>query len=75
LVFISQLEHYVEILVDKGLADKVDNTHWAETIHRMTPLLKQADTASAISVAIASVGEKLKEHANVNELPDRIIEI
>jgi len=82
LVFISQLEHYVEILVDKGLADRVDDTHWAATVQAMQPHLKQADIASAISVAIESVGDKLREHApqhtqnpNMNELPNRIIEL
>ena len=82
MVFISLLEHHVEIMVDKGLAEKVDNAYWQQTIHSMTPLLAQGKTAAACESAIETVAEKMLQFAkrdselpNDNELPDHVIEL
>ena len=82
MIFISQLEHHVEILVDKGLSDKVDNAYWQQVIQSMTPLLKQRKTAAACELAIAAVAEMMEQYAKRNqelpkdnELPDHVIEL
>jgi len=82
LVFISLLEHHVEIMVDQGLAKYVDNTYWAGTISRMSPLLRRGDIASACDQAIVSMSEAMHTHCprgsntpKDNELADHIIEL
>lgn len=82
MVFISLMEHHVEIMVDKGLADKVDDDYWQLAIISMTPLLKQGKTAAACEIAIEAVAEKMTQHAQrkndlpkENELPDHVIEL
>jgi len=82
MVFISLFEHHVEIMVDKGLSDKVDNGYWETTIADMSPLLKAGQTAQACSIAIDAVGQPMREFAarttdspTDNELPDHVIEL
>ena len=82
MVFISLFEHHIEIMADKGLADKVDNDYWQQTINDMTPLLRQGKTATACEVAIKAVAETMVQHApkkidsvDRNELPDHVIEL
>ena len=82
MVFISLMEHHVEIMVDRGLAGDVSDTYWQQTIESMTPLLAQGKTADACEVAIQSVAEKMVQLAPRtnelpvdNELPDHIIEL
>jgi len=82
MVFISLMEHHAEIMVDKGLSDKVDDDYWQLAIVSMLPLLKQGKTAAACEIAIEAVAEKMTQHArrkndspNQNELPDHVIEL
>jgi len=83
MVFISRFEHYVEILVDKGLADKVGNDYWATTIEQMSAQLKNERIDLACHLAIEAIAKKLKQHAQrdetspppSNELPDHVIEL
>ncbi len=82
IVFISLLEHHVEIMVDKGLSDHVDNTYWQGVISRMSPLLQRGDVAGACEVAIDAVSETMHIHCprdsnspKDNELPDHVIEL
>ena len=82
LVFISLMEHHIEIMADKGVADNVDNGYWKQTINSMAPLLKQGKTTNACSLAIEAVEEKLMQFAQrkselpvENVLPDRVIEL
>jgi putative membrane protein len=84
LIFIAMLEHHVEIMVDTGLSEHVDNTRWQQTISSMSPLMRQGKTAEACQLAIDAVSEPMKQfaarpasqqNAPLNELPDHVIEL
>ncbi len=82
MVFISLMEHHVEILVDKGLADHVQDSYWEATVANMIPHLRKRQTAQACELAINAVASMMHQHAprnahssKDNELPDHVIEL
>ncbi len=82
LIFISHFERHVEILVDKGLSESVDDSYWESTIKTMQPALKRGDTRGACASAIEAVATVLIQYASnddtsvdVNELPDHVVEL
>ena len=80
LIFAAIAEHYVEVIADKGINDRVDPGVWNDVIGDFTGLMRQGRTVDAFEGAIAACGDLLKSHApsearNPNELPDHLIEI
>ena len=81
LLFVSAAEHYVEILADQGLADRVDNAEWQKAVDDFTGLVRQGKVAEGFEAAIADIGEILNRVAPVSEtkdrnaLPDRLVVI
>jgi putative membrane protein len=80
LVFAAMAEHYVEIIADEGINDRIDPAVWNAIIGDFTGLMRKGETVSAFEGAIASCGGLLKTHAprplrNPNELPDHLVEI
>ena len=78
LIFVSELEHYIEIITDHGLKN-IENTAWEVTIQNAVPLLQQGKIEESFKSIIDLVGSELVEHfpktANKAELPNRLIEI
>ncbi len=81
LLFVSAAEHYVEILADQGLADRVDNAEWQKAVDDFTGLVRQGKVAEGFEAAIGDIGEILSRVAPVSEtkdrnaLPDRLVVI
>lgn len=80
LIFAAMAEHYVEIIADRGINDRVDSGVWNAVIGDFTGLMKQGRTIDAFEGAITGCGTLLKAHAprpmrDPNELPDHLIEI
>ncbi len=80
LVFVSLAEHYVEILADAGVAERVEQGVWDETVAEFVRLVRAGRTAEGFDVAVDRCGEVLREHfphdtGSPNELPNRLIEI
>lgn len=80
LIFAALAEHYVELIADKGINDRVDPAVWNVVIGDFTGQMKQGRTIDAFDGAIRACGGLLKTHAprplrNPNELPDHLIEI
>lgn len=77
LVFVSEAEHYVEIIADRGIAQQVDNQQWQAIIDRFTAKVKTGDTQQGFIECIESCGELLKQHAPAtgekNELPNHLV--
>jgi putative membrane protein len=78
LLFVSEAEHYVEILVDRGISDRVPDTHWAEIVDDFVDAVRAGDTRRGFSRALTRCGEILaqtvpKTADNRNELDDRLI--
>ncbi|MDG2004400.1 MAG: TPM domain-containing protein [Novosphingobium sp.] len=80
LIYLSMREHRAEIVADQAIAEKVEPGVWGDAMDAMLAELKQGRTADGMIAAVAKVGEILSEHFprdadDVNELPDRLIEV
>ena len=78
LIFVSELEHYIEIITDHGLKN-IENTAWEVTIQNAVPPLQQGKIEESFESIIDLVGSELVQNfpktANKAELPNRLIEI
>ena len=61
LIFVSELERYIEIVSDHGLAE-IDNAIWENAVSNAIPLLKQGEIESSFVNTIETVGSVLIEH-------------
>lgn len=78
LIFVSEAEHYVEIIADRGISQHVDDAQWADIINDFTHQVKAGNTLQGFLDCIARCGALLAEHApaeseNTNELPNHLI--
>lgn len=77
LIFVSEAERYVEILVDQGIADVLDNTVWESIVSDFTAKVRQGDTRQGFLDCIDACGKLLREHMPAtherNELPDHLV--
>lgn len=77
LVFVSEAERYVEILVDQGISTRLDNAHWDAIVAAFTQQVKQGQTLQGFVTCVEACGELLKIHVPVthvrNELPNRLV--
>ncbi|MFT4027542.1 MAG: hypothetical protein QM676_12180 [Novosphingobium sp.] len=80
LIYLSLAEHDAEILADQAIAAKVSPEVWGEAMAAMLVDLKAGRLADGMIAAVEKVGEILAPHFpraddDVNELPDRLIEV
>lgn len=77
LIFVSEAERYVEILVDDGISRHLDNSSWDAIVKAFTQQVKQGQTLAGFISCIEACGELLKVHVPVtqtrNELPNRLV--
>lgn len=77
LIFVSEAERYVEILVDQGIADVLDNKVWEDIVANFTAKVHQGETRQGFLDCIAACGKLLKEHVPAtherNELPNHLV--
>lgn len=77
LIFVSEAERYVEILVDDGISSRLDDSHWDGIVKAFTRQVKQGQTLAGFVACIEACGELLKVHVPVtqtrNELPNRLV--
>lgn len=77
LIFVSEAERYVEILVDQGIADVLDNSVWESIVADFTEKVRQGQTRQGFLDCIAACGKLLKEHVPAtherNELPNHLV--
>ncbi len=80
LIYLSMREHRAEILADAAIASKVEASVWADALDALLQRVKQGDVAGGMCAAVEQVGTVLSLHFprqddDVNELPDRLIEV
>ena len=77
LIFVCEAERYVEILVDEGISQRLDNKTWDTLIKAFTQQVKQGQTLQGFLDCIEACGEVLKVHVPVtqvrNEWPNRLV--
>jgi putative membrane protein len=76
LIFVSLAEHYVRIIADEGIGQKVPNSEWQAAIDVMVSHMRSGQIAAGFTAAIERCGAVLAQHAppdgSANELPDRL---
>ncbi|MBU3991477.1 MAG: hypothetical protein KKA12_02855 [Alphaproteobacteria bacterium] len=80
LIYLSLAEHRAEIIAEEAIAAKVPAEVWGEALAAMLVELKASHMADGLIAAVSRVGVVLAEHfpranQDVNELPDRLIEV
>lgn len=80
LIYLSLAEHRAEIVADEAIAARVDADVWGDAMTAMLAEIRQGRLADGLIAAIERVGAVLAEHlpreeSDVNELPDRLIEV
>jgi putative membrane protein len=80
LIYLSMREHRAEVLADATIASKVDSDVWAEALEVLLVQVRAGDIAGGMCAAIERVGVVLAAHfprsaADLNEVPDRLIEL
>lgn len=77
LIFVSEAERYVEILVDRGIAGILDNSVWEGIVADFTARVHQGQTRQGFLECIAACGKLLREHVPAtherNELPNHLV--
>jgi putative membrane protein len=78
LIYVAAAEHYAEILADIGIADRVDERVWRETVADLIDAIKAGHAADGLLAAIDRVGAVLAEHAparadDIDEFPNKVI--
>jgi putative membrane protein len=78
LIFVSLAERYAEIIADTGIAAKVEQLVWDETIARLIAETGAGRLADGLVQAIERAGAVLAAHfpprpGDVNELPNDLI--
>lgn len=80
LLYLSLREHRAEIVADKAIAEIVPAEVWGEAMADMLVEIRQGRMAEGIAAGVRDVGVVLARHFprdadDVNELPDRLIEL
>ena len=80
LIFVSVAEHYVEIMVDSGIAEVVDNVLWNDTVDEFISHIKRGEIAAGFDSTIEHCRQVLWEHfpapdGRPDELPNHLIEV
>lgn len=78
LLFVSEAEHYVEILADRGIESRVPPGVWDEIVADFVRSVQAGDPLGGFDRALRRCGDLLAEAAprtpgNTNELDDRLI--
>lgn len=80
LIYLSIREHRAEIVADEAIATKVDPGVWGDAMEALLAEVSRGKIADGMIVAIDRIGVILAEHLpradhDINELPDRLIEV
>ena len=77
LLYLSEGEHRVELLADRGIHERVGAEGWQRVVDQVVQMIRQGHAADGIVAAVDSIGESLAQHFpreadDTNELPDAV---
>ncbi len=80
LIYLSLAEHRAEIIADQAIASRVSPEIWGDALAAMLAHIHDGRMADGLVSAVEQVGAVLAEHFpaaahDLNELPDRLIEV
>ncbi|GAA0633900.1 TPM domain-containing protein [Brevundimonas lenta] len=78
LLFASLADHQVEVIADKGIHSRVDQSVWGDAVEALSRGMKRGDSAAGFEAAVALCGAVLAEHfppaeRDVNEIEDKLV--
>ena len=77
LIFVSEAERYVEILVDEGISRHLDDSDWGTIVSDFVRRVALGHTAEGFIACIDACADVLKEHVPRtqarNQLPNRLV--
>ncbi|ARN72867.1 TPM domain-containing protein [Oceanicoccus sagamiensis] len=77
LIFVSEAEHYVEIIADRGIDQHVSEQQWQAIVDDFITAIKAGQTQQGLIACIDACGVLLAEHApatgSKNELPNHLV--
>jgi putative membrane protein len=80
LIYLSMAERRAEIVADEAILKVTDDHTWGEAMTALIENVREGRAADGIVAAIERVSAVLSEHfprstADVNEIPDKLIEL
>lgn len=79
LIFVSEAERYVEILVDRGISSRIDDAVWQSVVAAFTEDVRNGQVLEGFLTCIETCGALLTEHLPAtherNELPNHLVVI
>ena len=80
LIYLSLDEHRAEIVADRAINDKVAPEAWGDAMAALIDAIRAGQPGEGLAQAVAQVGSVLSTHFpreqdDINELPDRLIEL
>ena len=79
LIFVSEFEHYIEIIADRGINAKVESTQWTQLVDEFVHAVQSKQTHQGMLNVVSQCGNLLNTHvpatAEKNELPNHLIQI
>ncbi len=78
LIFLSEAEHFVEILADRGISREVDDAEWSDIVKEFIDAVHAGEVEKGLVHTIDRCGDILaravpKTPDNHNELDDRLV--
>ena len=77
LIFVSEAERYVEILVDEGISRHLDDSDWGTIVSDFVRRVALGHTAEGFTACIDACAEVLAQHIpktqTRNQLPNRLV--
>ncbi len=77
LIFVSEAERYVEILVDRGISERLNDETWQAIVATFTEQVRRGETLAGFLECVESCGTHLKQALPAtqerNELPNHLI--
>lgn len=79
LIFVCEAERYVEILVDRGISSRIDDSAWQSVVANFTDDVRNGQVLQGFLNCIEACGALLAQHVPAtherNELPNRLVVI
>lgn len=78
LIFVSELEHRVQILADRGIHERVGNAIWQKEVDEVVKGIRRGRAVEGLLAAIRDIGALLAaafppQGDNPNELPNEVV--
>lgn len=77
MIFVSETEHYVEIIADRGISKFVPDEEWQDIVNQFTASVRRGNTLEGFLTAVDRCGQLLIKYVPAtgekNELPNHMI--